>query len=181
MDRFPCHGRLSLVVNISEGLIHLKMSHDYNHPKYVDVETPPEARELIDELSTVMPLSLIARQVQQRWPHVTSSQVHFLWRAATAGQWKRYDDQMKSAQTLLAEHADDFDTLNLEPIEGVTALGWGLKQVHGLLCRSGHLIEEVSIDATCIINDGMVDTLLTYNWQMKQALKTLSFMSVLVK
>jgi hypothetical protein len=60
--------------------------------------------------------------------------------------WKQAENQMDSTQMLLQEMEDEADILQIETVEGVTALAWGLRKV--ALHLSDQVV-EVAIDATC--------------------------------
>jgi hypothetical protein len=57
----------------------------------------------------------------------------------------RNPDQMKSAVTLLEEYEDEVEVFNIEPIEDVKMLAWGLKSI--ATCIKD--VVEVAMDATC--------------------------------
>jgi len=52
---------------------------------------------------------------------------------------------MESAIKLLDENTEHVDRFDIEPIEGVTALAWGLKSV----VKHVRNVVEVVMDATC--------------------------------
>jgi hypothetical protein len=111
---------------------------------------PQAAEELIAQsLSMSKPADLVsAVQALDGCGHVTSAQVHRVWRELTRDFWYRGSDQLTSAQVLLEEYSKkgQVDPFPLQVPEGVTAMAWGLPQVAN---RVRTRVKEVAIDATC--------------------------------
>jgi len=60
--------------------------------------------------------------------------------------WKQVDNQQESARELLEELLDDVDIMEIDTVEGMTALAWGLRKI---VPRVRHQIVEVLMDAMC--------------------------------
>jgi hypothetical protein len=121
--------------------------HCLEHDPYYDIRIPPEALEIIKQKldSTPPVIAQYLRLQQKEWQNIKTYQVRHVWKGHNRGQWWRNGDQLESANILLSEYAESIDKFELEAIEGVIALGFGLKQVAGRLTG----IVEVGLDATC--------------------------------
>jgi hypothetical protein len=151
MEQFPC--RSCLVVSCRAGsagkeIISVNIQHACPHKTYFDVALPPEAYDIICEtLDWNMPGS-IAPKIREMFPQVTTAQVHATWTAMSKVLWRRNDNQMESAKQLLEELRDEVDLLNLQVMEGVEQLAFGLKLINNKLKKLGN-IQEIRMDATC--------------------------------
>jgi hypothetical protein len=144
--RYACRSQLS--VRVSHAYAHisvrLEVRHEAKHPPYFDITMPPKAHAMILQNLWTTP-SVIATEVQRRFPDVTTSQIYHAWKTASEGLWKKKEDQMLSAIELLKEYDEDVDVFAIDAIEGVTALAWGLKSVATCITD----VVEVAMDATC--------------------------------
>jgi hypothetical protein len=144
--RYPCGSHLQVRVlhafmRIS---VRLEVHHEAKHLPYFDITMPPKAHAIILQNLWTTP-SVIATEVQRRFPDVTTNQIYHAWKTASEGLWKKKEDQMLSAVELLKEYDEDVDVFTIDPIEGVMALAWGLKSVATCITD----VVEVAMDATC--------------------------------
>ena len=121
------------------------LEHSHHHVPYYLTQLPEEAHELIKGNLWALP-STIAANLRSKFPHVTAQQVHSAWSVYIQGEWKCADNQLDSAKILLSEMSEDVDIFELESLDGVVALAWGLSSVANML--KGKIV-EVAIDATC--------------------------------
>lgn len=105
---------------------------------------PEKARAIILQNVWTTP-SVIATEVQRLYPDVLTTQIYYAWKKASQGLWMRDENQMESAIKLLDENTEHVERFDMESIEGVTALAWGLKSVVKHLRN----VIEVAMDATC--------------------------------
>jgi hypothetical protein len=121
------------------------------HVHYYDVAMPSEAVAIIWEiLEWTTPNSMVGK-VRERFPHVTSGQIHRAWTDMSEMLWKRDSAQLPSATTLLEEYGDEVDVLGVHPAEGVEQLAWAMKKIEEPL--HGKVV-EIGIDATCTSTAG---------------------------
>ena len=85
-------------------------------------------------------------KVQAQHPDVLPNQIHRAWTTMSEVFWKKDQMQLPSAEILLKDYSDDVDVFDIEKIEGVEQLCWGMKKIAQRLCGQ---IVEVGIDATC--------------------------------
>jgi hypothetical protein len=104
----------------------------------------PEAAQIIRENIWATP-AVIATHVRQRFPDIKTNQIYYVWKRMSQALWKRDPDQLISARKLIQEKAEDVDLFEMESIEGVVTLGWGLKCVATQMKD----VVEVALDATC--------------------------------
>jgi DNA-directed RNA polymerase subunit N (RpoN/RPB10) len=150
MKRYSCCSRLvvtSRAANVTgQRIVSIRIQHHEKHPPYYDVEMPAEALEIIrTNLEWSTPVSMVGR-VQALFPNVTAKQIHAAWTRMSEVLWRRDKDQLKSAGLLLDELGDDVDVFEIEAVEGVEQVCWGMKKIAGRL--KGKII-EIAIDATC--------------------------------
>jgi hypothetical protein len=146
MDRFPCDSKLNVRVVHTPGYIAIEVhiEHHHRHETYFDIQMPAEAIVTIRENVWTTP-AIIATHVRAKFPNVTTSQIRNVWKKFNENLWHRDIDQAKSARILLGEFPDDVDMFEFEAIEGVEAIGWGLKSVASQLRD----VIEVAMDVTC--------------------------------
>ena len=79
--------------------------------------------------------------------------MHHLWSTLNQGDWKRDDDQLKSAIKLLDEAKEKdglgmyrAEAISLPTEDGFTGLGWCLPD---MLNQWGGRIREVALDSAC--------------------------------
>ena len=105
-----------------------------------------EALEIIrTNLEWTTPVSMVGR-IQGLFPNVTAKQIHAAWTQMSDVLWRQDNDQLKSASLLLDELGDDVDVFEIEAVEGVKQVCWGMKKIAGRL--KGKIV-EIAIDATC--------------------------------
>ncbi|KAF0544536.1 ATP-dependent DNA helicase pif1 [Gigaspora margarita] len=80
MDRFDCHAKLIIGVNIAAKEAKVKLNHDIQHEKPVDVTTPEEIkREIMHNFH--MDLVQLRTHIRQRFDtlQVTPKQIYYWW------------------------------------------------------------------------------------------------------
>lgn len=98
-----------------------------------------------DNLEWTTPVSMVGK-VQALYPETTPNQIHRAWTEMSQVLWKKDPVQLLSAKLLLNEHKDEVDLFQIEKIDGVEQLCWGMKRIaHRLRGK----IVEIGIDATC--------------------------------
>lgn len=107
---------------------------------------PAEVLQIIQEEAEWTTPFAMATKIQSIHPHITTNQIHTAWREQSKIHWLRDEEQLPSAQKLLAEYGDDVDIF--EPVDipdGVEMLAWGMKQIAQPL--KGKVV-EIGMDAT---------------------------------
>jgi hypothetical protein len=125
----------------------MTLCHTQNHNQYERVDMDANAVDVIrDNLLTSTPTALVTT-IQQWWAHITAAQVQRMWISLSSVLWKRDDNQLESARTLLRELEDqgEADYFELKVDEGVQAVAWGLPK---LMKEKLDLI-KIAMDATC--------------------------------
>jgi len=149
MDRFACDSHLRINIRRTEDQKRQKITvcleHSHNHVPYYDVSLPACTSEFIKENIWSAP-SVIASKICDEFPHITRQQVYAAWSKYSEMLWKRADDQLESAKELLLEMTEEADIFQVDTLDGVVALGWGLPMMASRL--KGKIV-EVAIDATC--------------------------------
>jgi hypothetical protein len=107
---------------------------------------PPEAVAMIREILEWSTPNSLTPKIQAVYPAVTSKQVHAAWTEMSETLWKRDPLQLPSAEILLKEFGDDVDIFEVNKVEGVEQLCWGMKKIGS---RLGGKVIEIGIDATC--------------------------------
>lgn len=78
---------------------------------------PEGASDIIREsLEWTTPVALVPK-IQALYPSVSASQVHAAWSEMSETLWRKDDQQLPSAEKLLAEYPDDVDIFEV-PVEG---------------------------------------------------------------
>ncbi|KAJ6528291.1 hypothetical protein DFH09DRAFT_866470, partial [Mycena vulgaris] len=148
MKRYSCQSGLRISCRaggFGQKTVRIRLHHHDSHVHYYDVAMPAEAVAIIREnLEWTTPNSMVGK-VQEKFPHVTSGQIHRAWTDMSEMLWKRDSLQLPSAQTLLEEYGEEVDVLNVHPAEGVEQLAWVMKKIAEPL--RGKVV-EIGIDAT---------------------------------
>ena len=108
---------------------------------------PAEALQIIQEEAEWSTPFAMTMKIQSIHPHVTTNQIHTAWREQSKVHWLHDEEQLPSAQKLLAKYGDDMDIF--EPVDipdGVEMLAWGMKRIAEPL--RGKVV-EIGMDATC--------------------------------
>ena len=85
-------------------------------------------------------------RVQGLFLNVTAKQIHAAWTQMSEVLWQQDKEQLKSAMLLLDELGNEVDVFEIEAVEGVEQICWGMKKItRGLKGK----IVEIAIDATC--------------------------------
>ncbi|KIJ32252.1 hypothetical protein M422DRAFT_265902 [Sphaerobolus stellatus SS14] len=150
MDRFDCESYLHISISAlkepQKQKVHIRLNHHLCHVPYYEVTLPEEVQAEIRENIWAVP-SAIASKIRSTHPNITSQQVYRAWATFSETLWRPDDNQLDSARQLLEElkAASEVDVFELEVAPGVTALGWGLKNIAS---RLKDQIVEVALDAT---------------------------------
>lgn len=152
MKHFDCHSTLVVSCcqrapdSIDQRTLSIHLEHHDSHTPYFDVAMPAEAAEIIrDNLEWSIPSTLVPR-IRRLFPNVTSKQVHATWSQMSQILWKKDENQLTSAKLLLEEFAEDVDIFNIEEVDGVEQVCWGIKRIAKSLCGN---VVEIALDATC--------------------------------
>ncbi|KAJ7217434.1 hypothetical protein C8J57DRAFT_1598609, partial [Mycena rebaudengoi] len=147
MKRYLCQSSLNISCcnDGSKTAVRIRLHHHESHVHYYDVALPPQAVAIIREkLEWSTPNEMVG-MVQDRFPQVTSNQIHRAWSQMSEMLWKHDTLQLPSAETLLREYGDEVEVLNVQPAEGVEQLAWVMKKIAEPL--RGKIV-EIGIDAT---------------------------------
>ena len=107
---------------------------------------PVEVLEIIwTNLEWSTPVSMVC-QVQGLFLNVTAKQIHTAWTRMSEVLWRQDKEQLKSAWLLLDELGNEVDVFEIEAVEGVEQICWGMKKIARRL--EGKIV-EIAIDATC--------------------------------
>ena len=105
-----------------------------------------EALEIIQtNLEWSTPVSMVSR-IQGLFLNVTAKQIHATWTWMSEVLWQQDKEQLKSAWLLLDELGNEVDVFEIEAVEGVEQICWGMKKITRRLKGK---IMEIAIDATC--------------------------------
>ena len=77
---------------------------------------------------------------------MTTKQIHAAWTQMSEVLWRWDKEQLKSARLLLDELGNEVDVFEIEAVEGVEQICWGMKKIARRLKGK---IMEIAIDATC--------------------------------
>lgn len=148
---FECQSEMFIRVarlNGDEREVHVILEHNIHHPAYYDASIPLEALQIIKDQLDCKPSAITAVVKRNlKWKHVQPYQVRHIWKQFNQDQWRKDDDQLKSARILLTQHANTVDAFELEEMEGVVLLAFGLKWVAKQLKDLD--IVEVGLDVMC--------------------------------
>jgi hypothetical protein len=125
--------------------VRVTLVHNCRHEHYVDVSMPGDARQFIIDNIDLTPGDLYSR-VASNWPTIERYQVYHTWSRNAEGLWKRDDDPIISAKSLLQGWKDDVDLFDLALENDVIGMAWGIKNVAQ---RVQGMIVEIALDATC--------------------------------
>jgi len=131
---FECQSKLSIrIAHLNNGSreIHIRLVHQATHPAYYDIDLPEEAIEIIRKnlWSTPAHIAQNIKSTKEEWARIKTYQVRHFWKKLCQGLWRMAEDQLDSSRLLLEKHVDKVDTLPIVEVEGVVALGFGLKCV----------------------------------------------------
>ncbi|KAG8832114.1 hypothetical protein FRC17_002022 [Serendipita sp. 399] len=148
METYECRSKLSIRVYHQDDnmrRVHIHLEHYANHPQYYDIDLPPAALEIVQKYQWANPAH-VAQQIrsQKEWQHIKTYQIRHVWRKLSEKNWRLNEDQLVSAHALLKKHVGDVDLLEIESIEGVITLGFGLKHIASALKN----VVEIGMDAT---------------------------------
>lgn len=108
---------------------------------------PAEAISVIEGNMEFMRPSELIPQIQAAFPGVTATQVHTVWRERSKVYWWRAEQQLLSAELLLAEYGNEIDLFSVAGVpDGVEMVAWGMKKIAVPLKGQG---VEIGMDATC--------------------------------
>ncbi|KAJ6602864.1 hypothetical protein DFH09DRAFT_810636, partial [Mycena vulgaris] len=136
MRTFNCQGWLTVWACPDDSEYFIRIRHQECHEKYVCIDLPDD----------------LWKEILKTHPHPAFSQkaVYNVWLKNQQTQWRRHDDELKSAKILLKEFTHD-PIYQLEPISlpddggGCTAIAFALPS---LLRKWAGTIREVGFDST---------------------------------
>lgn len=107
MERFACNSLLFIVWEPTFHSVRIRFTHNY-HPPY-DHESPtPDVENFIAERALTLAPSEIYRFLREQdilgWRETLQHQVYFSWQLCNSAAWRRGDDPLLSAHTLLSEY-----------------------------------------------------------------------------
>jgi hypothetical protein len=146
---YECRSKLSIrITHLNDGNreIHIQLTHHATHRSYYDIELPEEAVEIIWKNLWSKPpyIAQNLRDMKDEWQRIQTYQVCHIWKKLLEANWRMAKDELESSKLLLEKHAEKVDLLPIEEVEGVVALGFGLKSVGERLKNT----VEVGLDAT---------------------------------
>lgn len=120
--KFECHGRLNLRPCMESRSIKLCMFHNYHTP-HIDITISSEISQFIADRSESSTPGEIFRDLKaSKLPNaynVSQKQVYYIWHSGQEKQWKRDDDQLKSASLLLSERNAENVILKSNNLHGI--------------------------------------------------------------
>ncbi|KAF5330152.1 hypothetical protein D9611_010589 [Ephemerocybe angulata] len=156
MDTFPCHGWLHITLSTILPYALIKINHDMAHTPYWWRDIPEDVRNMVKEHKNSTP-DILWSKIRERYPvpQFSRKDIRQLWRAEASTDWKRDEDELKSAQILLEEFSERTESdknrglYTVEPVkvheeEGYSALAFTLPD---LLRKWGGKIKEIQIDS----------------------------------
>lgn len=163
MDRFDCHGVLSLkVTEFRDSMwVELSLTHAIEHKQYFLITIPDDVLHYIKgnhrlSMKDVCSIS-ISISIEQQWrnPPFTRRAVAFHWNKLRKSAWQLDADPVASANLLL-DHAKETDGLSpgSYPIERIVIEpepGWEIISfvIPGILEKYGSKMREFLLDSTC--------------------------------
>lgn len=134
MQLFDCQSVMRIRVKHLSGnerKIHVHLIHCATHPAYYDIDIPLDALEVIKNSLWSKPgdIAQNIRTTKPDWARIKTYQVRHTWKKLCQDKWRICDDQLESAKKLLERHESTVEMLCLDEIEGVVALGFGLRCV----------------------------------------------------
>jgi hypothetical protein len=152
MKHFDCHSTLVVSccqrtpIDVDQWTLSIHIEHHDSHTPYFDITMPVEATEIIRDNLEWSILSTLVPRIQGLFPNITSKQVHSAWSCMSQILWKKDENQLTSAKLLLDELAGDVDIFDIEEVDGVEQVCWGMKRIAKSLHKN---IIEIALDATC--------------------------------
>jgi hypothetical protein len=107
---------------------------------------PEGASDIIRvSLEWTTPIALVPK-IQSLYPNVSANQVHTAWTKMSKTLWRKDEQQLPSAEKLLAECPDDVDVFEVPKVDGIEQLCWGMKWISNQLKEK---VVEIGLDVTC--------------------------------
>lgn len=98
IERFDCHGKLTLHIDIPAKEATAKLRHDSLHEKPIDVATPPEVKQEIEQNLHMDPTQLrMHLRKMFEINMITGKQIHYWWSTLTQQFYKSDEDHVASA------------------------------------------------------------------------------------
>lgn len=156
MDRFHCDSKLTLKPSFDNRTLTLTLTHEYHSP-YSDIHLSEEIKTFIEDHSSFQsPTELYRNILELKVPGyklAVQSQVYYLWHKISMKNWKRHDNQIKSAKLLLKEKDDDYFQSEFS-VDNYHGLAFYIKNTISKLAK---LTKELVIDATYGTNSAGCD------------------------
>lgn len=174
MHTFDCDGWLTIWACPDTDDLFVRLKHKDNHVPYFCIDVPADVQQFVKdnprlrgpEVRTTMTLKKHCdSQYCQLWneilktyptPNFSRRAVHTLYMKSHQSEWKRDDDEIKSAKKLLEEFSqkDKGSPYHIEPIpmpdnadDGYTAIAFSMPN---LIRKWGGKIVEIALDSTCM-------------------------------
>ena len=97
IERFDCHGKLVIHLDTHEKEATVKLKHEILHEKPIDVSTPPEVKQEIENNLHMDPLQLhMHLRSMFDMNMITTQQIHYWWSVLTQRFYKSAEDHVLS-------------------------------------------------------------------------------------
>jgi hypothetical protein len=106
-QRFECHGKLTIHIDIPAKKATAKLIHEILHDKPIDVTTPPEVKREIEQNLHLDPLQL-RMHLRKMFDinMITGKQIHYWWSVLTQRFYKLDEDHVVSTCKFLERNCD---------------------------------------------------------------------------
>ncbi|KAF0527756.1 ATP-dependent DNA helicase pif1 [Gigaspora margarita] len=145
MNRFDCHGKLIIKIDIPASKVIIKLKHDIIHEMPVNVTTPMEIKQAIMENLNLDPTQL-RTYLRDRFDisKITMQQIHYWWSFFTQNFYKSDENHIISTHNFLISSRANGCELCYELINSqIIAIGFTTP-----LFKNKQLVTEVHCDAT---------------------------------
>jgi len=107
VERFECHGKLTIHIDIPGKEVIAKLCHDVQHEHPVDVTTPPEVKQEIEKNLHMDPLQLRTHLHKMfDISMMTTKQIHYWWSTFNQRFYKSDENQVVSASNFFETNRD---------------------------------------------------------------------------
>ena len=155
MLRFSCKSRLTFTPSLADRTLAVNLQHTHHTP-YTDRQLSTEVVEFIQARNAVATPGEIHRDLQVSrplgWQSATAHQIYYLWQQSNSSIWRRDEDPLASAQTLLSEHKECTSSLYISA--NLRAVAFYVSDAIGTLASR---TKELAMDATFGTKDMAMD------------------------
>ncbi|CAG8693327.1 1136_t:CDS:2, partial [Cetraspora pellucida] len=136
MERFNCHGTIIIHIDMPAAKVTVKLKHEILHERSVDVTTPEEIKQAIQENIHMDPVQLRTYLYNKfDISKITLQQIRYWWSFFTQNFYKSDDDHVNSAYSFLKSNQAAGCELCYELITSqITAIGF-ITPFQKLKCR----------------------------------------------